>query len=162
MSLPSPTPPYAALPTAPYTLNLDATAVARATSQIAATQTAYDSFRTKNPHAPAHTIVLADVYTTAVRTGLRFWRPPSKWRAPTWPAPGQPIGSTFVPQSGTGVVGVSVAVWSDDAQIADDIRVALAALAPPITATVINILDAALCTGLARNAGLDQQEGPFA
>lgn len=161
MSLPSPTPPYAPLPTAPYTLNLDTLAIARATSQVSQTQTAYNSFRSKNPNAPAHTVVLADVYTASVRTGLRFWLPASKWRSSAWPAPGQPSSSTFVPHAGTGVTPVSIAVWSDDVDIATAIQTALAAETPPITAALLDILGAAVCTGLVRNAGFDQQEGPF-
>lgn len=162
MSLPNPSPPYGALPTANHSLALDVTAVARASSLIAATQTAYNSFHAKNPGSPTHTIVLADVYTTSVRTGLNYWRPISKWRSPAWPAPGQPISPTFVPHAGIGVAAVVVAVWTADVTLATAIQTALAAESPPITAALDDILGAALCTGLARTAGLDQQEGPFA
>lgn len=142
------------IPTTPESVYIDATGIARATALIPASQDAYNRYVVDNPGAPPTLITLGDVYTGAVRVGLNYWKAPAYWQAV--PSPTQPRAPTFSPNTGTGVVLVTVDVWTVAVTQATAIRSALANVP-----TLVNILGCALCTGLAIQSGLYLVQGPF-
>ena len=142
------------IPTTSESLRLDATAIARATTLVAASQDAYDRYVVLNPTQPSETIVVADVYTGAITIGLNYFAPLYLWQTP--PAPTQPTVATFTAHSGTGTTTVAVNAWTSDVARATAIRTALGSVP-----TLLNILGCALATGLAMQSGIDVVTGPF-